>query len=73
MTDYTHTIADVKEAKIKLEASIVKLLKDFEKDYAVRTGYMNIERKGDSDRMEPSRKKPGAIVDIDVNMDFDLI
>jgi len=67
------TIEEVKEGRIKLESDITKLLKKFEKDYGVRTGYMNVERKGDSDRMEPSRKKPGQVQNVSVNMDFDLI
>ena len=67
------TIEDVKRARIKLESSITKLLKGFEKDYGVKTGYMSINRKGDSDRMEPSRKKPGVITNVDINLDFDIL
>lgn len=73
MSKNNKTIEEVKQAKIKLESSITKLLKTFEKDYGVRTGYFRVERKGDNDRMEPSRKKPGVIKNVEVNMDFDLI
>lgn len=73
MSENNKTIEEVKQAKIKLESSITKLLKTFEKEYGVRTGYFHVERKGNNDRMEPSRKKPGVIKNVDVNIDFDLM
>jgi hypothetical protein len=68
------TIAEVKKAKIELESSILKLLTDFEKEYDVKLGYINIERKHD-DICVPCRSdspKPGPPVNVTVNMDLDF-
>lgn len=70
------TIKQVKEKKIVLEEAITKLLKDFEKDTGVRTGYMNIERKRDKnakDIPEPVNSTKRDIVTVEVNMEIDLI
>jgi hypothetical protein len=68
------TIVEVKKAKIELESSILKLLTDFEKEYDVRLGYINIERKHE-DTSVPSRvdsPDPGPPVNITVSMDLDF-
>lgn len=73
------TIEKVKEMKIQLEKEIMALLKDFESDTGVYTGYMNIERERDeidikeSPQSDSKRGKPKDILNVDVSMELDLI
>ena len=69
------TIEDVKKAKIELEKQILTLVKAFESDYGVRVSYLHFDRKRDEDikAETPTSRKPGPIVNVDVNMDLDLV
>ncbi len=72
------TIEKVKEMKIGLETEIMKLLKDFESETGVYTGYLNIEREQEevdikeAPIMQTSTKEKD-IINVDVNMELDLI
>jgi len=74
MAKKSMTIDEVKKAKIKVESDVLKLIKDFEKDTGVRISYINIDRDYGEDAKvsEPSRGKPGAVKNVDMNMDLDL-
>lgn len=70
------TIEDVKKKKIDLEASILKLINDFEDECGVRATYINFERKRDKsykDTVEPAEPRRGPVENVDVNMELDLV
>lgn len=71
------TVEGVKKAKVELEATITKMLQDFEKDYDVKLGYFDIKRKRDKnddkvccEPQSPRDIKPIETVDINMNIDF---
>jgi hypothetical protein len=74
------TIEQVKKAKVQLELDILKLMKSFETDTGVRTGYINIQRKSDHFYEEAvpvetkkGKKKDRTLKNIEVSMDIDVI
>jgi len=76
MAKKSATIEDVKKAKIGLEKQILELSKAFEKDYGVKVSYIHFDRERGEDKLntpEIAQKKPGPIVNVDVNMDLDLV
>ena len=74
MAKNSMTIDEVKKAKIKVESDILKMIKDFEVDTGTRISYINLDRDyGEEEPIAaPSRGKPGAVKNIDLNMDLDL-
>jgi len=69
------TIDEVKKAKIKAESDVLKIIKDFEKANGVKIGYIDVQRDCGEDApiAEPSRGKPGAVKNINMNMELDLL
>ena len=72
------TIEGVKKAKAELETAVTKLLQDFEKDYGVKLGYLDVRRKRDKNDIdialpcEPSEYNKKPIETVDINMNLDL-
>jgi hypothetical protein len=69
------TIQEVKKNKIKLEQEILELIKKFESDNGVYAGYINIQRDHEDSLAEAPTKmeKKGAVKNVEVSMDLDLI
>ena len=66
-----YTIDDVKKAKVKFEKDLLKMVQDFEKEYGIRFGYFNLQRRTDEDEIEPISEQ-GPVKNVEVNMELDL-
>uniref|UniRef100_A0A6M3X6F8 Uncharacterized protein n=1 Tax=viral metagenome TaxID=1070528 RepID=A0A6M3X6F8_9ZZZZ len=75
MAKKSMTIDEVKKAKIKVESDILKMIKDFENETKVKISHISLDRDYGEDApiAEPSRGKPGAIKNVDLNMELDLL
>lgn len=75
------TIDQIKEKKIELESSVLKLLQDFEKDVDTFVGYIDTERKPSkktkkndiSNSVEiPGPERDGPLINVNINLRFDI-
>jgi hypothetical protein len=75
------TIEEVKEKKIELESSILKLVQSFESETGSFVSYIDFERKitkRETDRLAkascciPCEERKGPVENININMRFDL-
>lgn len=73
------TIEEIKKKKITLESSILKLVKEFEKETDTFISYINFARKVSKDENAknyhqaiPEPERSGPVENVDVNMRFDL-
>lgn len=68
------TIEDAKKNKIKLESTILDLIKDFEKENGIYISYLSIERKYEDDDMpDPPSRRIGKLLNVEASMELDLI
>lgn len=66
------TIEEVKKKKIELESTILKMVKEFEKETGLHVNYLSVDRDyGDATETRvPRAENEGKLVNVDVKVQF---